>query len=57
MNASAVMQHDQDLAVAAAYASGNSHAQQRHMPYADTAHLHDFGEFKRRLPGLVSEPT
>ncbi|KAL0048917.1 hypothetical protein WJX82_002315 [Trebouxia sp. C0006] len=37
------MQHDQDLAVAAAYASGNSHAQQRHMPYADTAHLHDFG--------------
>jgi len=30
--------------VAAAYASGNSHAQQRHMPYADTAHMHDAGE-------------
>ncbi|DBA86365.1 TPA: hypothetical protein ACH3X2_005596 [Trebouxia sp. C0005] len=37
------MQHDQDLAVAAAYACGNSHAQQRHMPYADIAHLHDAG--------------
>ena len=38
------MQHDQDLAVAAAYASGNSHAQQRHLPYADTVHLQDIGE-------------
>ena len=38
------MQHDQDLAVAAAYASGNPHAQHRQAHYAEKSYTHNAGE-------------
>ena len=48
------MQPDQDLAVAAAYASGNPHVQQRHTYHVDKAHSHNAGETRIVRDYLVS---